>query len=48
VIKRVLTSVPSDYIKVAVTYAYAPVFPGISLSSALPTPITATAWLRVQ
>jgi len=39
---------PGDYLKVKVTYAYSPTFPGISLASALPTPITATAWLRLQ
>jgi Flp pilus assembly protein TadG len=39
---------PGDYLKVAVTFAYAPAFPGISLSAALPTPITATSWLRMQ
>jgi Flp pilus assembly protein TadG len=39
---------PGDYLKVAVTYAYTPAFPGISLSGALPSPITATSWLRVQ
>jgi hypothetical protein len=37
-----------DYVQVKVTYAYAPTFNGISLSAALPTPITATAWLRLQ
>jgi hypothetical protein len=39
---------PGDYVKVRATYAFSPTFPGISLSSALPSTITATAWLRLQ
>ena len=39
---------PGDYIKVATTYAYAPLFPGITVAGAFTTPITKTAFMRLN
>lgn len=39
---------PGDYIQVQVSYAYSPVFPGVSVASLLATPITRTAWMRLN
>ena len=36
-----------DYIKVTVSYTYAPVFTGLSVGSLLGTSITHTAWMRL-
>lgn len=36
-----------DYIQVAVSYSYSPVFSGVSIVSLLPTPIVRTAWMRL-
>jgi hypothetical protein len=36
------------YFKTQVTYAYSPVFTGVSVTSLLPTPITQSAWTRIQ
>lgn len=39
---------PGDYIQVKVSYAYSPVFPAVSIASLLTTPITRTAWTRLN
>ena len=39
---------PGDYITVAATYAYAPLFPGITVAGAFTTPITKTAFMRLN
>jgi Flp pilus assembly protein TadG len=39
---------PGDYITVQVTSNYTPVFANLSVSNLLPTPITASAWMRLQ
>jgi len=39
---------PGDYITVATTYAYAPLFPGITVAGAFTTPITKTAFMRLN
>ena len=39
---------PADYIKVQTTFAYAPLFPGISITSAFVTPINKTAMMRLD
>jgi Flp pilus assembly protein TadG len=38
---------PADYVQVAVTFSYAPIFAGISVASLFPTPITKTAMVRM-
>jgi len=38
---------PGDYISITVSYAYAPFFPGVTVTSLLTTPITRTAWVRL-
>jgi Flp pilus assembly protein TadG len=38
---------PGDYIQVQTTFPYAPLFPGLSISSAFPTPINRTAFVRL-
>jgi Flp pilus assembly protein TadG len=40
-------TVPADYVKIQTTYTYAPIFPGLSVGSTLPTAITATSWVRL-
>ena len=42
------TAKPGDYIQVTASYAYAPVFPGVSVASLLTTPITRTAKMRLN
>jgi Flp pilus assembly protein TadG len=42
------TVAPGDYISVTATYTFNPVFPGISVASLLTSPITRTAWLRLN
>ena len=39
---------PADYIKVQTSFAYAPLFPGISITSAFVTPINKTAMMRLD
>lgn len=36
-----------DYVQVAVSYNYSPVFSGVSIVALLPTPIVRTAWMRL-
>jgi Flp pilus assembly protein TadG len=38
---------PADYVRVAVTFSYSPIFAGLSLGSLLTTPITKTAMVRM-
>jgi Flp pilus assembly protein TadG len=38
---------PGDYVQVAVTYTFTPLFPSMTVASLLPSPITRTAWYRV-
>jgi hypothetical protein len=38
---------PGDYILVQTTFAYAPLFPGITVTSNLGSTITKTAWIRL-
>jgi hypothetical protein len=40
-------TIPHDYVKVQTNYTYAPLFPGLSVGSTLPTAITATSWVRL-
>lgn len=47
-VTKTSTAAAGDYLKVQVTYTYAPMFNGITLSAGLPSPITATAWLKMQ
>ncbi|MFN3515225.1 MAG: TadE/TadG family type IV pilus assembly protein [Phenylobacterium sp.] len=39
---------PGDYIQVTLSYAYSPIFRGLSLAELLPSPITRTAWMRLE
>lgn len=39
---------PGDYIQVRASYSYASLFPGVSIGDTLPTPIVATALMRLQ
>jgi Flp pilus assembly protein TadG len=39
---------PGDYIFVTVSYTYSPLYPAASLVSLLTTPITHTAWMRLN
>ncbi len=39
---------PGDWIEVQTTYTWTPIFPGLSVASALSHTITATGWMRLQ
>jgi Flp pilus assembly protein TadG len=39
---------PGDYITVATTYAYAPLFPSLTVAGAFTTPITKSAFMRLN
>jgi Flp pilus assembly protein TadG len=41
------STIPHDYVKVQTTFSYAPLFPGLSVGSALPANVTATSWVRL-
>lgn len=41
------SDVPGDYIQITASYTYTPIFPAVSLASALTSPITRTAWMRL-
>lgn len=42
------SATPSDYLQIGVTFSYAPLFPGISVMSALgATSIVRTSWIRL-
>src|SRR5262249_18347506 len=38
---------PADYIRISTTFAYSPMFPGITVTGAFTTPITRTAMMRL-
>jgi Flp pilus assembly protein TadG len=42
------TASPGDYVAVSVSYAYAPAFSPLSIGSVLTTPITETAFMRID
>ena len=42
------TYTPGDYYVIETTYTYAPLFPVLSVVGTLPTPITATTYMRMQ
>jgi Flp pilus assembly protein TadG len=42
------TAAPGDYLTVTTSYAYTPIFNGVSLAALLTTPITKTAWIRLN
>lgn len=44
----VATNQPADYFVVQTTYTYAPLFSAFSVANVLPTPITATNYMRMQ
>lgn len=39
---------PGDYVQVTVSYPYEPVFDQVSMANLLTTPITKTAWIRLN
>lgn len=39
---------PADYIRIDTTFTYAPLFPGISVAETFATPITKSAWMRLD
>lgn len=39
---------PADYIKVSTTFTYKPMFSGITVAGLFATPITRTAWMRLD
>jgi Flp pilus assembly protein TadG len=39
---------PAEYVQVQTTYTYAPVFPGLSVVSILPTAIASSSWVRLH
>lgn len=39
---------PGDYIKISTTFSYQPMFSGITIAGMLATPITKTAWMRLD
>ena len=41
------SAAPGDYVQVAVTYTYTPVFPSVTVAALLPSPVVRTAWYRV-
>lgn len=42
------TSAPGIYMQSTASYTFTPVFPGASVASALTSPITRTAWIRLK
>jgi Flp pilus assembly protein TadG len=42
------TGTPGDYIVVQVSFAYSPIFPGLSVAGAFPTPTTSTSMMRLR
>jgi Flp pilus assembly protein TadG len=39
---------PEDYIQITTTFAYAPLFPGVTVAGTFPTPITKTSLMRLD
>jgi hypothetical protein len=42
-----LTAVPGDYVKINVSYTYAPIFSGVSVAGLLGTSVTQSVWMRL-
>ena len=42
------SNMPGDYITVTASYAYAPIFHGVSVAAAFPTPIVRTSMMRLD
>ena len=42
------SNMPGDYITVTASYAYAPIFNGVSVAAAFPTPIVRTSMMRLN
>ncbi|WP_312162152.1 TadE/TadG family type IV pilus assembly protein [Phenylobacterium sp.] len=42
------TTAPGDYVQVTVSFPYQPVFDQVSMANLLTTPITHTAWMRLN
>ena len=42
------SNMPGDYITVTASYAYAPIFHGVSVAAAFPTPIVRTSMMRLN
>ena len=42
------SNMPGDYITVTTSYAYAPIFGGVSVAAAFPTPIVRTSMMRLN
>ena len=42
------SNMPGDYITVTTSYAYAPIFPGVTVAAAFPTPIVRTSMMRLN
>ena len=42
------SNMPGDYITITASYAYAPIFPGVSVAAAFPTPIVRTSMMRLD
>jgi uncharacterized membrane protein len=42
------TDAPGDYVLVTASYSYSPLFAQVSVASKLTTPITQTAWMRLN
>jgi Flp pilus assembly protein TadG len=42
------TAAPGDYIFITVSYTYSPVYSAVSVASLLTTPVTHTAWMRLN
>jgi Flp pilus assembly protein TadG len=41
-------AIPGDYLKVTTSYVFTPPYSGLSVTSLLPSPITKTAWMRLN
>jgi hypothetical protein len=39
---------PADYIRIDTTFAYRPLFPGVTVADSFGTPIAKTAWMRLN
>jgi Flp pilus assembly protein TadG len=39
---------PSDYINISTTFTYKPLFSGVTIAGLLTTPVTSTAWMRLD
>lgn len=42
------TTAPADFVKVQTTYAYSPIFPGLSVAAVFPAHITSTSYVRLS